>query len=284
MAKTQRHRIVDIPANQHADDISERSVLGAPSEAPNTPILSDGVHDRQHRIRKRIVNRSDTGNTEIVGNQNHGQFEIIDDAITAHKTNASNSSNTMRRKKRRMSKEERLRAKYEKNPHAPVTSLLHDYLMLLVKIGLIISVAAIMLTFVFGFYRETTNYMEPAIKDGDLVLYYRLAYSYSNGQLIAFEYDGKELCGRIVAREGDVVDISDEGGLIINGSRQQEYGIYKETTKIADGVTFPITVPEHSVFVLGDNRTEAIDSRIIGCINLDDTLGEVMGIFRRRNL
>ena len=60
--------------------------------------------------------------------------------------------------------------------------------------------------------------------------------------------------------------------------------IYSETTQFKDGPTFPLTVEEDTVFVLGDNRKYANDSRIIGLINDKDIKGKVMGVIRRRNL
>ena len=85
----------------------------------------------------------------------------------------------------------------------------------------------------------------------------------------------------MVAQGGDTVNI-DSQGLIVNGAHQQEQGIVDETTQVADGVTFPLTVPEGSVFLLGDNRDEAVDSRIVGCVPAEQTLGKVIGLFRRR--
>ena len=89
------------------------------------------------------------------------------------------------------------------------------------------------------------------------------------------------IAGRVVALEGDTVNI-DSQGLIVNGAYQQEQGITDETTQVADGVTFPLTVPDGAIFVLGDNREEATDSRIVGCIPKDQTFGTVIGLFRRR--
>ena len=98
-----------------------------------------------------------------------------------------------------------------------------------------------------------------------------------------FSHDGEHTCARVVACAGDEVDI-DKDGLVVNGSHQFEPRITKETTQVKDGVTFPLTVPNNSVFVLGDNRDAALDSRILGCLEINKTEGKLIAIFRRRGL
>ena len=88
---------------------------------------------------------------------------------------------------------------------------------------------------------------------------------------------------RIVARAGDVVDITEEG-LSVNGYIQQEDDIYMETLPYTEGITFPVTVGENQVFLLGDNRSSARDSRIYGPVDIAKIKGNVMTIMRRRNL
>ncbi|MDO4537167.1 MAG: signal peptidase I [Coriobacteriales bacterium] len=156
-----------------------------------------------------------------------------------------------------------------------------DLLELVVKAGIVAAAAFTLFTFVFGLYRVGDLSMMPALHDADLVFFYRLDKHYTASQLAVFENEGKLTCGRVVAVGGDEVNI-DSRGLLVNGAYQQEPNITKDTTQVAGGVTFPLTVPAGSVFVLGDNRTGAIDSRIVGCIPTDDTLGMVVGIFRRR--
>ena len=154
---------------------------------------------------------------------------------------------------------------------------------LLLKILVIILLFVTIFTFMFGAYRNTDPYMTPMVKSGDLILYYRLDKDYAIGDLLLLEFQGERQVRRVVAKEGDEVDISEEG-LHINGALQQEFEIYQETWTFEEGVTFPITVGEGQVFVLGDTREDAIDSRIYGSTDVKDTLGTVMTIVRRRNL
>ncbi len=160
-------------------------------------------------------------------------------------------------------------------------SLSYDLLMLVAEVAAVAAGAVVIFTFVFGFMRVTDASMEPRFQDGDLVLFYRLDKRYQIRDVAVFEYNGLPTLGRVVAVGGDTVNI-DSRGLLVNGAYQQEIGIVDETTQVADGVTFPLTVPDGAVFMLGDNRDEAVDSRIVGCVPIDQTRGKVVGLFRRR--
>lgn len=169
----------------------------------------------------------------------------------------------------------------EKKPRVARNSLAYDLLMLCAQIAAISLGTIVIFSFVFGIMRVTDPGMEPRFQDGDLVLFYRVGKQYHARDVVVFQHDGFLTSGRIVAMGGDTVNI-DSRGLLVNGAYQQEQGIYDETTQVADGVTFPLTVPEGAVFVLGDNRSEATDSRIVGCVPIEQTLGQVIGMFRRR--
>ena len=56
--------------------------------------------------------------------------------------------------------------------------------------------------------------MKPAIKDGDLVMYYRLEKRFVSGDIAVFKKDGRTTTGRVVAVAGDTVDITKDGLMI----------------------------------------------------------------------
>ncbi len=161
--------------------------------------------------------------------------------------------------------------------------LSHDIAALLVRIALMGSLFLVLFAFIFSAIRFADYSMEPSIQEGDMVIAYRLDKRFRIGDIALFSYEDKEMCSRVVAKAGDTVNIT-SSGLLINGSMQDEPKITVETTQFTDGVTFPLVVPEGQIFVLGDNRTKATDSRTLGCINESDTEGKVIAIFRRRGL
>ena len=138
-------------------------------------------------------------------------------------------------------------------------------------------------TFLYGIVRINDISMKPSIKDGDLVVYYRLDHRFISGDVAVFEKDNKTTTGRVVAVAGDTVDITKDG-LMINGAEQISQDIYFDTTRFKNGVDFPLTVKEGQIFVLGDNRPKASDSRIYGCIDLKDIRGKVIAIIRSRGI
>ena len=152
-----------------------------------------------------------------------------------------------------------------------------------IKIAIILAIALIVFTFIYGLHYNVDDGMKPALKDGDLAVYYRFGKSYTAGDLVVLNYLGQTQVRRVVATAGDVVDITQEG-LSINGALQQEVDIYEATQRYDEGVNFPITLEEGQIFVLGDARLSASDSRIYGALNVKDTMGTVIAVIRRRSL
>lgn len=172
----------------------------------------------------------------------------------------------------------------QREPPPPLyQSILLDILILVGKILAIVLVFLALFTWLFGLFRNSDPFMAPAIKDGDLVFFYRLDKDYSAQDILVLEVEGRKQVRRVVATAGDQVDVTEEG-LIINGAIQQEPAIFYPTYRYEQGIAFPVTLSEGEVFVLGDYRTNAEDSRLYGVVHSEKTLGKVMSIFRRRGI
>lgn len=162
-------------------------------------------------------------------------------------------------------------------------SLLQEIGFLLLKIGAILALLVLLFTFIFGVFQNVDASMVPGMQEGDLILFYRLDRSYVASDTVVVEYEGKKQVRRVAAVAGDTVDITEEG-LLVNGSLQEERKIYEDTKRFAQGIEFPVTLKEGEVFLLGDGREHATDSRIYGPVLAKETLGKVMTVIRRRDI
>ena len=156
------------------------------------------------------------------------------------------------------------------------------YIQLFVRLIFLVIVGYLIFTQVFLITRVTGNGMFPALKDGDLAIVFRLQDNYMKSDVVSYKENNKRHMGRIIAREGDVVTIDENGTLLVNGTVQSGEILYPTYQK--EEKTYPYKVPEGSTFVLGDYRTQTEDSRDFGAISNDDVEGKVITIFRRRGL
>ena len=150
---------------------------------------------------------------------------------------------------------------------------------------LMVVIAVALFTLLFGFHAMKDNDMQPKLASGDLLLYYRLDDDFKTQDLVVYEKEGKVRCSRVVAKAGDSVDISEDGGLIVNGSQMIESEIYYTTMRNPDGViSYPLTLSVNQLFVLGDYREGATDSRTFGPVNKAEIKGKVITVMRRSGL
>ena len=126
--------------------------------------------------------------------------------------------------------------------------------------------------------------MFDTLVDGDyLVLISNVFYTEpKHGDIIVASKDsfrgGECIVKRVIATEGQEVDIDFEKGIVyVDGEALQEDYIYSET-KLYEGISFPLTVSEGCLFVLGDNRMDSKDSRSpeIGLIDMREVLGKAV--------
>lgn len=156
------------------------------------------------------------------------------------------------------------------------------YISLLGRVVFIAAAAWLLFSQVFLLMQARGTDMFPAVKDGDLLIGYRLQKDYEQENVVVYKRDGKSYVGRVVAKSGDNVSITDEGSLVVNGVVKSGEIMYP--TYVREGVNYPYTVPENRVFILADYRTQAQDSRDFGAVELKDVQAKVITVLRRRSL
>lgn len=137
---------------------------------------------------------------------------------------------------------------------------------------------------VFGIQPMKNDDMSPRISAGDLMLYYRLESTYQSQDVIVFEKEGQTYIGRVVAKGGDSVEITEDSELQVNESIVMENDIYYKTPQYEDGIEYPCELEEDQYFVLCDYREGAKDSRIFGPVDRSEIKGNVITVIRRSGL
>ncbi len=134
----------------------------------------------------------------------------------------------------------------------------------------------IVFRFVIGLSVVGGSSMDPALKDGDLVVYFRMVHNYQDGDIVAMKVpSGDFYIKRVAATGGQTVDIYD-GKFYVDGQEsayEHANGVTEEET---GAVIYPYKVRDGNVFVLGDNRTVSKDSRMFGEVNLLQIKGRVV--------
>ena len=107
--------------------------------------------------------------------------------------------------------------------------------------------------------------MVPTLSNGDKLLVSDLFYEPARGDIVVFKKDNyddnKALVKRVIAVEGDVVNIDFDRGIVyVNGEAVEENYINAPTNTKIDFIG-PQTVPKNCLFVMGDNRNASTDSR-----------------------
>ncbi len=147
--------------------------------------------------------------------------------------------------------------------------------------------ALLVITIVFTLFFRIVNVsgrsMMPTLENGDKIIISATGYEPQRGDIVVLSGAAgikETIVKRIIAVGGDKVDINFTTGIVTVNGVEEEYT--DELTLQQFDIAFPITVPEGTVFVLGDNRAESLDSRSteIGCIDERYIVGKVIfGIF-----
>ena len=145
-----------------------------------------------------------------------------------------------------------------------------------VAVLLVVAAVAVLITTLFlPILQISGDSMSPTLEHDEIVVLLK-TQSFERGDLIGFYYQGKILLKRVIALPEDEVAIDAEGNVYVNGELLEEPYVTEKGLGDCD-LEFPYTVPGTGYFVLGDKRSNSVDSRnsVIGAISQDDIIGRV---------
>lgn len=144
-----------------------------------------------------------------------------------------------------------------------------DWLQCIVS-GIVICI--LVFTFLFRVISVVGSSMVPTLEEGDKLIISDLFYQPKYGDIVVLrkeQFKDEPIIKRVIATEGQTVDIDFDAGLVyVDGVALEEAYVNSPTNERED-FTEPVTVPEGCVFVMGDNRNRSTDSRTssIGCVD-----------------
>jgi signal peptidase I len=157
-------------------------------------------------------------------------------------------------------------------------------------------------TFVVQAYKIPSGSMKPTLQIGDHILVSKFNYGVKlpflrttlipigtpkRGDIVVFIYPedrSKDFIKRLIGLPGDTIEIRDKKILLNGLPWNDDHGFHSDNLIIPRSVQprdnfGPVTVPEGSIFAMGDNRDESYDSRFWGFVKQQDVLGKALIIY-----
>ena len=175
-----------------------------------------------------------------------------------------------------------------KNAKKDSPSVLNTLFSTLKKI-IFISILPILIYIIFTYFIGVTcmdqESMMPNFSKGDFIFYNRLDDDFEIGDIIIFKDDSKDTFSikRVIAVGTESVEIIDNQ-IYIDERLLKESWITQGKTEPID-MNSNITLNDDEFFVLGDNRSDSIDSRSndVGVIHKNQIVGKFIYKFKMSN-
>ena len=173
---------------------------------------------------------------------------------------------------------------FKKNQNTEKTEGSGSILEYLHDVVYILALILVLFTFCMRVVIVSGSSMFSTLVDGDYLLLINrpLCGELEQGDIVVASMerfkDGEPIVKRVVATEGQTVDIDFRAGIVyVDGAALEEDYIYT-TTHLSEGMEFPLVVEEGCLFLMGDNRGDSRDSRApeIGLVDEREILGRAV--------
>lgn len=141
---------------------------------------------------------------------------------------------------------------------------------------IIFAISTLIATFITPLLEVSETTMKPSINNGDYVVAVK-TQNLKRGDIVAFYHGNKILIKRVIALEGDWINIDEKENVYLNNKQlKEDYILNKSSGDYT--IDFPYQVPNNKYFVLNDERDIVIDSRNkdIDSIDKNTIIGKVV--------
>ena len=173
---------------------------------------------------------------------------------------------------------------FKKNQNTQKTEGTGSILEYLHDVVYILAMLLVVFTFCMRMVIVSGSSMFSTLADGDYLLLINrpLCGELEQGDIVVASMerfkDGEPIVKRVVATEGQTVDIDFRAGIVyVDGVALEEEYTYTPT-HLSEGMEFPLVVEEGCLFLMGDNRGDSRDSRApeIGLVDEREILGRAV--------
>ena len=166
------------------------------------------------------------------------------------------------------------------------SGILQDFVTYIHDFVYLLAVLVILLLLVFRMVVVSGTSMNMTLLEGDYLLLLSNTFYHNpqQGDIIVVSKDsfddGAAFVKRVIATEGQTVDIDFEAGIVYVDGVALEEPYTNTPTNTNGGMEFPLVVQEGCVFAMGDNRNISKDSRYpdIGHVDRREILGKAIFI------
>ena len=146
----------------------------------------------------------------------------------------------------------------------------------LYSLAVVAAIAILIATLWMPVLQITGTSMDPTLVDGQFVVALKNS-DFEIGDITAFYYNNKILIKRVIASEGEWVDIDKDGNVFVNGVLLDEPYLQEKSLGECN-IELPFQVPDGKIFVMGDDRAVSLDSRTtaVGSVSKEQILGQVV--------
>ena len=145
-----------------------------------------------------------------------------------------------------------------------------EYIKELLPYIIIILVVVLIRTFIITPVRVNGKSMDPTLENNEIVLLKKYDKSFERFDIVVFDYGDSHLIKRIVGLPGETLYYYNNE-LYINDEKIAEDFLPKDTETY--DFVWDKEIPEGYYFVMGDNRTNSTDSRMIGLVSKSEIRG-----------
>jgi signal peptidase I len=163
-------------------------------------------------------------------------------------------------------------------------------------------IAGFIISFIVQAFKIPSGSMIPTLLIGDHLFVNKFIYGVKiplirktiipltdpkRGDVVVFIYPedrSKDFIKRVIGIGGDKIEMKNKKLFINDQLYEDPFGVYDDATVYPAEVQTrdnfgPLTVPQNSLFVMGDNRDHSLDSRFWGFVDLKDVQGKAFILY-----